>query len=216
MTAPSSTSCRASTRRAARCIRSSRLPPKTWTTTMPGVQFAAAGRLQSARGRGDHRAWVAPLRCHDPPQPGGKGFAEDPRAPPPQEYPHHGALHPRRLRTDAANRGGVGVKAEDIPRDIASFFPPSPSDVVNGLGANGLSLSVWTAVRVFIHGRLFPSRRRSRRSVAAWSRCDRDASHLTLDVGVYLRADCSPNGMQQASSPPLNARMPPIWHDIRK
>jgi hypothetical protein len=41
-------------------------------------------------------------------------------------------------------------------------------------GANGLSLSVWTAVRVFI--RLVRSRRRSRGRVAAWSKCDRDAS----------------------------------------
>ena len=56
----------------------------------------------------------------------------------PQEYPHHRALHPRRLRTDPADGGSAqpsfGLKAADIPRDIASFFPPSPSDVVNGFG----------------------------------------------------------------------------------
>ena len=34
---------------------------------------------------------------HDPPQPGGKGFAGNPGIAPPQEYPHHRALYPRRL-----------------------------------------------------------------------------------------------------------------------
>ena len=48
----------------------------------------------------------------------GKDLAGNPGAPPPQEYPHHRALHPRRLRTDAADRGGAqpgfGVKATGV------------------------------------------------------------------------------------------------------
>ena len=61
---------------------------------------------------------TAPVGCatpsDNPPQPGGKGFAGNPGAPPPQEYSHDSPLHPRRLRTNTADCGGtqpgVGVK----------------------------------------------------------------------------------------------------------
>jgi hypothetical protein len=92
----------------------------------PRVQPSASGGMQSAWGGGDHRARTTPQRGHDPPQPRGKGFAGNPGVAPPQEYPHHRALHPRRLRADAADGGGVepgfGIKAADIsPRDILAF-----------------------------------------------------------------------------------------------
>jgi hypothetical protein len=78
------------------------------------VQPAAAVGLQSAWGGGDHSPWVAPLCSDNPPQPGGKGFAGNPGATPPQEYSHDSPLHPRRLRTNTADCGGtqpgVGVK----------------------------------------------------------------------------------------------------------
>jgi integrase len=48
----------------------------------------------------------------------GKGFAGNSGAPPPQEYPHHRALHPRRLRADPADGGGTqpsfGVKVAGV------------------------------------------------------------------------------------------------------
>ena len=72
------------------------------------------GRPAERLGWGDHSPWVAPLRSDNPPQPGGKGFAGNPGAPPPQEYSHDSPLHPRRLRTNTADCGGtqpgVGVK----------------------------------------------------------------------------------------------------------
>jgi hypothetical protein len=82
------------------------------------VQFAAALHLQSPRGGGDYRPRVAPLSGHDPAQPCGKGFAGNPGTPPPQEYPHHRALYPRRLRADPADGGSAqpsfGVKTAGV------------------------------------------------------------------------------------------------------
>jgi hypothetical protein len=51
--------------------------------------------------------WIAPLRGHNAPQPGGKGFAGNPGIAPPQEYPHHRALYPRWLRADTADGGSA-------------------------------------------------------------------------------------------------------------
>ena len=50
-----------------------------------------------ARGGGDHRARVAAFRGDNFAQSRGKGFAGNPGTASPQEYPHHGPLHPRRL-----------------------------------------------------------------------------------------------------------------------
>ena len=79
------------------------------------VNIPGARTVQSPRGGGgDHGQRAAPQRCHDAPQPRGKGFAGNSGAAPPQEYPHHGALHPRRLRADPADGEGAqpdfGVK----------------------------------------------------------------------------------------------------------
>ena len=71
----------------------------------PSVQFAAAGRLYALRGRGAHRAWVAPLRSHDPPQPGGKGFARNPGRSPQFAVNSHQILQSRdRWRRDTYSR----------------------------------------------------------------------------------------------------------------
>ena len=62
----------------------------------PRIQSAAAPRVQSSRGRGDHRAWVRQSGATILLNHVGKDL-RNLGAPPPQEYPYPGALHPRRL-----------------------------------------------------------------------------------------------------------------------
>ena len=79
---------------------------------------------------GDYRPRVAAQRGDNPPQSRREGFAGNPGAAPSQEYPHHSALYPRRLRTDPADGGSTqpsfAVKnlngSESLSTLLASFL----------------------------------------------------------------------------------------------